>query len=157
MRPKSFQRTVQISRKILTVGGTLLVFGALSPDTMLAMPPAAESLMREYYQGAKALDPNFKAFSAAAGRALYTKERMHSKEKNSRSCATCHTPDPKFQGKTLAGKSIDPLSPLVNPKRLTEEREIRKWFFRNCNQVLERDCTPVEKGNFLQYLFSTST
>lgn len=40
----------------------------------------------------------------------------------------------------------------ANPDRLTDRREVEKWFKRNCTQVLGRECTAEEKGHFLTFL-----
>ena len=32
--------------------------------------------------------------------------------------------------------------------------KVEKWFARNCNDVLGRACTPVEKGDVLAWLLS---
>ncbi|MCW8907187.1 MAG: DUF1924 domain-containing protein, partial [Sedimenticola sp.] len=50
------------------------------------------------------------------------------------------------------GKAIEPMAPTVNPKRLTEVKQIKKWFVRNCKWTLGRECTAQEKGDFLAYL-----
>ena len=32
--------------------------------------------------------------------------------------------------------------------------KVEKWFKRNCNDVLGRVCTPLEKGDVLSYLLT---
>ncbi len=72
-----------------------------------------------------------------------------------RSCSTCHTTDLKAKGKhATTGKAIDPLAPSVNKERLTDAKNIEKWFKRNCTWVLGRECTPPEKGGFLLFIRS---
>ena len=94
------------------------------------------------------------AFSADAGRQLWNNAFSHASGDN-RSCTTCHTSDPKQTGKHVrTGKRIEPLAPSVNPERLTQEREIRKWLTRNCKWTLGRECDAQEKGNLLTYLNS---
>jgi len=93
-------------------------------------------------------------FSADAGRQLWNNAFADANGDN-RSCTTCHTSDPKQAGKhTRTGKRIEPLAPSVNPERLTQEREIRKWLTRNCKWTLGRECDAQEKGNLLTYLNS---
>jgi hypothetical protein len=70
------------------------------------------------------------------------------------SCATCHTADPRNQGKTRANKVIEPMAPNVNPKRFTDRAKVEKWFGRNCRDVLERACTAQEKGDYVAYMLS---
>ena len=92
-------------------------------------------------------------FSTAAGEALWNKEFVDAKKGDTRSCTTCHTADLKQSGKhTQTGKAIEPMAPTVNPKRLTEVKQIKKWFVRNCKWTLGRECTAQEKGDFLAYL-----
>ena len=94
------------------------------------------------------------AFSADAGRQLWNNTFADASGDN-RSCTTCHTSDPKQAGKhARTGKRIEPLAPSVNPERLTQEREIRKWLTRNCKWTLGRECDAQEKGNLLTYLNS---
>jgi len=133
----------------------LLLLVVAEPGRASTASPVVKKLLEEYARAAQKADPAFTTFDAAKGRELYQTQRRNSKNNETISCSTCHTSDPRQSGKSAAGKIIDPLSPQANPKRLTDEREIRKWFFRNCNQVLERDCTPDEKGNFIQFLLNT--
>lgn len=92
-------------------------------------------------------------FDAQRGKAMWTKEFTHPKADKARSCATCHTDDPRVVGKhARTGKAIKPLAPSINPERLTEVREIEKWFMRNCKWTVGRECSPQEKGDLLSYL-----
>ena len=92
-------------------------------------------------------------FSTAAGEALWNKEFVDAKKGDTRSCTTCHTADLTQPGKhAQTGKAIEPMAPTVNPKRLTEVKQIKKWFVRNCKWTLGRECTAQEKGDFLAYL-----
>lgn len=69
------------------------------------------------------------------------------------SCASCHATPPTAQGKHAStGKSIAPLAPAFNPKAFTDTAKVDKWFRRNCNDVLSRECTAVEKADVLAYL-----
>ncbi|MFO7593428.1 MAG: DUF1924 domain-containing protein [Pseudomonadota bacterium] len=92
-------------------------------------------------------------FDAERGKAMWTRKFTHAKADKPRSCATCHTDNPRVAGKhARTGKAIEPLAPSVNPKRLTEVREIEKWFMRNCKWTVGRECTAREKGDILSYL-----
>ena len=92
-------------------------------------------------------------FDAARGAAMWTRTFTHSKADKPRSCATCHTDNLKTSGKhARTGKAIEPLAPSVNAKRLTDAKEIEKWFGRNCKWTIGRACTAQEKGDFLSYL-----
>lgn len=69
------------------------------------------------------------------------------------SCASCHTANPAATGRhAKTGKSIAPLAPAANPKRFTRPAKVSKWFKRNCNDVLGRECSAREKGDVLAYL-----
>ena len=71
------------------------------------------------------------------------------------SCASCHGAPPTAQGKHAStGKSIAPLAPAFNPKAFTDTAKVDKWFRRNCNDVLSRECTAVEKADVLAYVSS---
>ena len=60
---------------------------------------------------------------------------------------------PTAQGKHAStGKSIAPLAPAFNPKAFTDTAKVDKWLRRNCNDVVSRECTAVEKADVLAYL-----
>lgn len=113
--------------------------------------PDVTALVTSYADAARKADPKFQGFSGATGQEFFFKERTNPKGQKD-ACTTCHTTNLKGQGKTSAGKPIDPLAPSVNPKRLTDVKEIEKWFTRNCKQVLGRECTAQEKGDVLAFL-----
>ena len=123
---------------------------------LVTTPSRAETpqnFLDEYRQAAKAQSPAFKDFSATAGEGFY-----RNKHGGDWSCASCHTDNPAAQGKhTVTGKVIQPISPNANPERFRDHAKVNKWFKRNCNDVLKRECTPEEKGNFLTYLLSVKS
>jgi len=97
-----------------------------------------------------AATPGFQGFSAARGETFYK-----SKHGSDWSCSTCHTDNPAAQGKhAKTDKPIKPLAPSANAERFTDMKKIEKWFKRNCNDVLDRVCTPQEKGDVLAYLLT---
>ncbi len=72
---------------------------------------------------------------------------------NDLSCASCHGTSPAQPGKHAStGKSIAPLAPLVNPERFSDSAKVEKWFRRNCKDVLNRECTPLEKADVVAYV-----
>ena len=90
--------------------------------------------------------------SAERGKQLYLAKVSGAKVG---SCSACHTPDPKASGRHVrTHKEIAPLAPSVNPQRFTDTAKVEKWFRRNCNEVLNRACTPQEKADFVTYLLS---
>ena len=71
------------------------------------------------------------------------------------SCASCHGTPPTKDGKHAnTGKVIPPLAPAFNAKAFTDTAKVDKWFKRNCNDVLSRECSAVEKADVLAYLNS---
>lgn len=71
------------------------------------------------------------------------------------SCSSCHGNPPTNQGKHAStNKPIDPLAPSSNPDAFTDQAKSDKWFRRNCNDVLGRECQPQEKADVLAYLIS---
>jgi cytochrome c peroxidase len=87
---------------------------------------------------------------AARGQQLFTSR--HGKEW---SCSTCHTSAPSADGKHAStGKVIAPLAPAFNPERFTDMAKTEKWFRRNCNDVMGRECTSSEKADVLAWLLT---
>ena len=37
----------------------------------------------------------------------------------------------------------------VSPARYADAAKVEKWFKRNCNEVLGRECSALEKGDWL--------
>lgn len=71
------------------------------------------------------------------------------------SCASCHENPPNHDTKHIVtGKVIKPLAPSVNAARFTDEFNAEKWFKRNCNDVLGRDCAAQEKADVLSWLMT---
>jgi hypothetical protein len=94
--------------------------------------------------------PQFRPFSAERGADFF-----RARHANEWSCASCHTDHPARPGKhAKTGKIIEPLAPSGNPARFTNPKKVEKWFRRNCNDVLDRACTPQEKGDVLAYLLT---
>ena len=92
------------------------------------------------------------SFHAASGKALWSRA-FPAKDGSARACTSCHASDPRKPGRhATTGKPIEPLAPSANAKRLTERREIEKWFKRNCKWTLGRECTAQEKGDLLSFL-----
>lgn len=91
-----------------------------------------------------------KPADAERGRVFY-----NAKHGRDLSCATCHTQMPINPGKhSSTGKTIEPLAPSANPAALTDSAKVNKWFRRNCNDVLGRECSAQEKADVIAYLLS---
>jgi hypothetical protein len=71
------------------------------------------------------------------------------------SCSSCHTATPTVEGKHAStGKVISPLAPAFNPDRFTDAAKTEKWFRRNCNDVVGRECSAAEKADVLAWLLT---
>lgn len=86
--------------------------------------------------------------SAENGRVFFT-----SRHGGEWSCASCHGNPPTAPARHAStGKAITPLAPAFNAQRFTDTAKVDKWFRRNCNDVLRRECTPGEKADVLAWL-----
>lgn len=113
----------------------------------LATPATDELFARYKSEGAA-------GFDAARGGQNWSKENK-GEDGQMMSCASCHGKDLSKEGKHhKTGKVIQPMAPSANKERFTDVKKIEKWFKRNCNDVLARECTAQEKGDFLKYLLS---
>jgi mono/diheme cytochrome c family protein len=125
-----------------------LVFNGLMLLSAHALADSPASLMARYAQQA-GVAPS--ALSPARGEAFYRSEHP-GKNGAAQSCASCHTASPKQAGQTRVGKRIEPLAPAVYPQRFTDAAKVEKWFRRNCTDVLARECSAQEKGDFIAWL-----
>ncbi|MGQ9860822.1 MAG: DUF1924 domain-containing protein [Thiobacillaceae bacterium] len=115
---------------------------AATPDQIL------DTLVQE----ARQTEPGFTA-SVARGQQFYRARQTGGKEADS--CASCHTDNPKAEGKHIkTHKAIEPLAPSANKQRFTDMAQVEKWFRRNCREVLGRVCTAQEKADFTAYVLS---
>lgn len=121
---------------------------AFAAASAVAATPA--EMRKDFEVAAKTAVPGFSGLSAARGEQFF--KTTHGKDW---SCATCHGARPVSDGKhTVTGKAITPLAPAANPSRFTDQAKTEKWFKRNCNDVLGRECTAAEKGDVLEYLLT---
>lgn len=126
---------------------------AVAATSALAGSPAQQAIYATYVAAAKVADAAFADFSAERGQAFFQGQHTGGKA-DSPSCTSCHTTNLKASGKSRAGKEIAPMAVSVNPKRITDPADVDKWFKRNCNDVLGRECSTLEKGDVLAYLLS---
>ncbi|MBX3619847.1 MAG: DUF1924 domain-containing protein [Rhizobacter sp.] len=69
------------------------------------------------------------------------------------SCSSCHGAVPTQAGRHAAtGKTIAALAPAATPQRFTDPAKVEKWFRRNCNDVVGRECSAAEKADVLSWL-----
>ncbi len=129
----------------------VLIFASVSglmSITALAQTP--NEVLATIKQDAQADTPSFQGFSAARGEQFFKQKHSHDL-----SCSSCHTNNPAATGKhSETDKAIKPMAPAANTERFTDLKKVEKWFKRNCNDVLDRVCTPQEKGDVLAYLLT---
>jgi hypothetical protein len=131
----------------------VLLIAACCAVTRAASSGPQQPLLEFYASEAKASDPAFSGFSAERGEHLF-RTRFPDGKPDTPSCTACHTTDPRKSGQTRAGKDIDPMAVSVSPKRYTDQAKAEKWFGRNCGNVLGRECTATEKGDFITFMLS---
>ena len=120
----------------------LFVFAAIAPTIAAETTPSKQLQYWADKSGSQANSERGKIFFNST----------HGKEW---SCSSCHGNPPTSLGKHAGtNKVIDPLAPSVNPDALTDSSRTDKWFRRNCNDVLGRECLPQEKADVLSYLIS---
>jgi hypothetical protein len=116
--------------------------------------PARDGILADLSAQAKQADPAFAGFSAERGQALY-RDKHGTSDPQVSACASCHGDNPKAAGQNVkTGKTIKPMAVSANPKRYTNQADVEKWFRRNCKDVLARECTAVEKGDFITFMAS---
>ena len=124
---------------------------ALAPLLAFAGAAAAATpaeIVSTYQAAAAGENPGFTGFSADRGRLFF-----NSRHGSDWSCASCHTTDPRQAGRhAVTGKTIAPMATAVNPERFTDTAKVEKWFRRNCQDVLQRECSAQEKGDFIAWL-----
>ena len=126
------------SRRALVAVGALATLGSAA----LGATPAELSSGYAAQSGAPA--------QPARGRQFFT--TVHAREW---SCSSCHGAEPTQGGRHAAtGKPIAPLAPAANPNRFTDTAKAEKWFRRNCNDVLGRECSAAEKADVLAWLIT---
>jgi len=134
-----------------TVIITAVLAAALFPLASLAAP--RDDLLASYATAAKAATPAFSGFSATRGEKLHVTKSSGGKPETP-ACTSCHGDNPRAAGRAPSGKVIDAVAVSVTPTRYTDPAKVEKWFKRNCTEVWGRECTPLEKGDWLSYMMS---
>jgi mono/diheme cytochrome c family protein len=123
-------------------------FALLVALTVLAVPVASAATASDALAG----------YRAAAGSAPSTdrgQQLFVSKHGREWSCASCHGATPTRTGQHAGtGKPIAPLAPASNAERFADAAKTEKWFRRNCNDVLGRECSAAEKADVLAWLMT---
>lgn len=123
------------------VFSSLLALAALAPAAQAATP--AELLSGYTAQAGSPAVP-------ARGQQFFTSRHGHEW-----SCSSCHGATPTQAGKHAAtGKQIGALAPAFNAERFTDAAKTEKWFRRNCNDVVGRECSAAEKADVLSWLLT---
>lgn len=88
--------------------------------------------------------------SAERGRFFFT-----SRHGGAWSCASCHGNWPTAAARhATTDQAIAPLAPAFQPGRFTDTAQVDQWFHRNCQDVLNRECSAAEKADVLAWLLS---
>lgn len=129
-----------------------LAIVSLFTMSLMGASPEVTQYMKELESAAKAEDETFGGFDAVRGKEIFTSTHT-GKNAKPMACTSCHSVNISNPGKnSLTGKVIDPLSPRVNPQRLTSAKEVKKWLKRNFMDVYAREGTAREKGDVLTYI-----
>jgi cytochrome c553 len=126
------------------LASTLLAGALLALVAVPAMAASPAELLGSYAAATGA------PADAGRGQRLFT--TTHGREW---SCASCHGTTPTTAGKHAStGKPIQPLAPAFHAERFTDPAKVEKWFRRNCNDVMGRECSAGEKADVLAWLMS---
>lgn len=140
---------------------TLLAAGLAFTFSGAGIAGPREDQLAGYAKSAKAANPAFMSFSADRGKTLHMQNFAGGKP-DTPACTSCHGKDPHVAGKNRVGKKIEPMalstalatSLASSPSRYSDPVKVEKWFKRNCNEVLGRECSAQEKGDWLSFMFS---
>lgn len=137
-----------MNRNLITTLLTATLALSLS-GTGIAGP--REDQLAQYAKAAKAADPAFAGFTAERGKTLHTQAFTGGKP-DTPSCTSCHGKDTRAAGRNPSGKTIEPMAVSATPARYTDPAKVEKWFKRNCNDVMGRECSVKEKGDWLTFM-----
>jgi hypothetical protein len=132
----------------------LLIAGLLFalPAVAMAGDPRRDALLADYAAQARKVEPSFTGFSAQRGESLF-RAKWAGGDVRTPSCTACHTDNPKTAGQNAkTGRLIEPVAVSVTPKRFTDMAEVEKQFGRDCKNVIGRECTPIEKGDYITFM-----
>jgi len=131
----------------------LPVLGILLAAVAASANPARDAVLAQLAAEARQSEPSFTGFSADRGAKFWQAQHTGGNPETP-SCTSCHTKNPTAEGQTRAGKMIAPMAVSQTADRFTDAAKVQKWFERNCNTVLGRACTAIEKGDVITYLAS---
>lgn len=134
---------------ILTLSKSVFISAIAAAASALVLSPLANAATPEQLLSGYTAQAGSPAVPAR-GQQFFTNRHGHEW-----SCATCHGATPTQAGKHAStGKSIAPLAPGFNPERFTNAAKTEKWFRRNCNDVVGRECSAAEKADILSWLLT---
>lgn len=162
-----------MTRHLVAAAGLLAAIFAVAGAG--AHAATAEEMLALYAEQARQADAAFAGFSAQRGKALYYREfEMETGE--ILSCAACHHEDPRrerfahhdpipcaachhfqtgsFDDIPRIRRQLLPLAPSANPDRFKDPVQTEKWFRLNCKLLMQRECTPLEKGDVITWLLT---
>lgn len=131
---------------------TLLITSLALTLPLCSLAAPRDDVLNQYAGAAKAASPAFAGFSATRGAALH-RQAFTTGKPDTPTCATCHGSDARVAGRTPLGKVLEPMAVSVTPSRYSDPAKVEKWFKRNCMEVLGRECTASEKGDWLSFMF----
>ena len=117
----------------------LLAAAALTPLARASTPAELEAAYTAQAGAAASPDRGQQLFTSRHGREW--------------SCSSCHGAVPTRAGSHAAtGKPIAALAPAFNAERFADAAKTEKWFRRNCNDVVGRECSAAEKADVVSWL-----
>ena len=129
-------------------------FAARSAAALLALAASTAALPAHALNATEQV-ASYAAQSGQAPQPARGQEFFSAKHGHEWSCASCHTVKPTADGKHAStGKAIRPLAPVTNPERFTDAAKTEKWFRRNCNDVVGRECSAGEKADVIAWLLT---
>jgi len=125
---------------------------AALPVVALAGDARRDAILADYARKARATDLGPAAFSAQRGETLF-RTKWTGGDPRTSSCTACHTADPRQPGRNAkTGRPIEPVAVSASPKRFTDPATVERQFTRDCRNVLGRECTPLEKGDYITFM-----
>ena len=134
------KKRIEVIMTLITLSTTIALAG-----------PQQNHVIGQYESLARKQFADFAVFSATRGETLF-RETYGGGKPDTPSCTTCHSTSPEQIGRTRAGKVVDPMALSRTPQRYADFKKTEKWFRRNCKSVLGRECTPIEKGDFITFM-----
>ena len=128
-----------IQPRLIRCIAAVLFAGAISTAAHAATPAELQTAYTALSNTTAAPDRGQQLFTSRHGREW--------------SCSSCHGTVPTQPGKHAStGKPIAAMAPAINPQRFADAAKTEKWFRRNCNDVMGRECTAAEKADVIAWL-----